>query len=225
MIVAILGCSAKKFVPLPAGDPLFGPSLPPMAPVGESSRPAPVFGPRKTYAGSPPEEVKHQALFDVHRPEANQVAVLKNGEDSFAVRVQLLEAAQTSIRIQALIFWADESGLHIAEILKKKKAAGLDVRVIVDAAANLGWQTQWMYFDLKQHGIEVQGYESLYLEWINEVPIPFLSPATDPEAPNHRYHEKMWIVDGEADRGTAVVGGLNIANEYFRVDPSDPDRF
>lgn len=99
------------------------------------------------------------------------------------------------------------------------------MRVIVDAAANLGWQTQWMYFDLKQHGIEVQGYESLYLEWINEVPIPFLSPAKDPEAPNHRYHEKMWIVDGETERGAAVVGGLNIANEYFRVDSSDPGHF
>jgi hypothetical protein len=37
--------------------------------------------------------------------------------------------------------------------------------------------------------------------------IPFLSPAKDPEAPNHRYHEKMWIVDGETDRGAAVVGG------------------
>ncbi|MEE4264380.1 MAG: phosphatidylserine/phosphatidylglycerophosphate/cardiolipin synthase family protein, partial [Desulfobacteraceae bacterium] len=145
--------------------------------------------------------------------------------ESFAARVQLLEKAITSIRIQALIFWGDESGLHIAEILKRKKAEGIDVRVIVDAAANLGLQTQWMYFDLKQHGIEVQGYESLYLEWINEVPIPFLSPAKDPEAPNHRYHEKMWIVDGETDRGAAVLGGLNIANEYFRVDPSDPDHF
>ena len=122
-----------------------------------------------------------------------------------------------------MIFAGDESGLHIAEILKRKKAEGLDVRVIVDAPSNLGFQTQWMYFDLKQNGIEVQGYESLYLEWLNEVPIPFHSPATDPEAPDHRYHEKMLIVDGETDHGAAVTGGLNIANEYFRVDPSNPD--
>jgi len=151
--------------------------------------------------------------------------LLKNGDESFAARVQLLEEAKKSIRIQALIFSGDESGLYIAEILKRKKAEGLDVRVIVDAASNLGWQTQWMYFDLKQHGIEVQGYESLYLEWINEVPTPSLSPVKDPEAPNHRYHEKMWIVDGETDQRTAVVGGLNIANEYFRVDPSDSSHF
>ena len=222
---ALLGCMQKTVVPPPAGEFADKPSIPPLEALSPGSRPAPVFGPPQAYAGSPLDQVGRRSLFGVHSPTFNQIALLKNGDESFAARVHLLEKAETSIRIQALIFWGDESGLHIAEILKRKKTEGIDVRVIVDAAANLGWQTQWMYFDLKQHGIEVQGYESLYLEWINEIPIPFLSPAKDPEAPNHRYHEKMWIVDGETDRGAAVVGGLNIANEYFRVDPSDPSRF
>jgi putative cardiolipin synthase len=222
---ALLGCVHKNFVPPAVDDLVNRPSMPPLGALSHGSRPAPVFGPPQEYDGSPIGEVGRQSLFGVHSPKLNQIALLKNGDASFAVRVQLLEKAKKSIRIQALIFSGDESGLHIAEILKRKKAEGIDVWVIVDAAANLGWQTQWMYFDLKQHGIEVQGYESLYLEWINEVPIPFLSPAKDPEAPNHRYHEKMWIVDGETDRGAAVLGGLNIANEYFRVDPSDPNRF
>jgi putative cardiolipin synthase len=222
---ALLGCMQKTVVPPPAGEFADKPSMPRLEALSPGSRPAPVFGPPQEYDGSPLDQVGRRNLFGVHSSTLNQIALLKNGDESFATRVQLLEKAETSIRIQALIFWGDESGLHIAEILKKKKAEGIDVRVIVDATANLGWQTQWMYFDLKQHGIEVQGYESLYLEWINEIPIPFISPAKDPEAPNHRYHEKMWIVDGETDRGAAVVGGLNIANEYFRVDPSDPSRF
>jgi putative cardiolipin synthase len=225
VVAALLGC-VKKNVMSPAADVLADQrSMPPLEALSKSSRQAPVFGASKEYAASPLGEVGRQEVFEVHGLKSNQIAVLKNGDQSFAARVQLLEGAQKSVRIQALIFSGDESGLHIAEILKRKKAEGLDVRVIVDAAANLGWQTQWMYFDLKQHGIEVQGYESLYLEWINEVPLPFLSPAKDPEAPNHRYHEKMWIVDGETDRGAAVVGGLNIANEYFRVDSSDPGHF
>ena len=225
MTAALLGCLQKNIAPPTAEDIANRPSMPPLAALSKTNRSAPVFGPAQEYVASPLDEVGRRGLFGVHSPELNRIALLKNGDASFAARVQLLEAAQKSIRIQALIFWGDESGLHIAEILKRKKAEGIDVRVIVDAAANLGLQTQWMYFDFKQHGIEVQGYESLYLEWINEVPIPFLSPARDPEAPNHRYHEKMWIVDGETDRGAAVVGGLNIANAYFRVDPSDPDHF
>jgi len=225
MAALLLSCAQNSGVP-PAYDvPAEGPVMPPLGTLGKSSRPAPVFGPPQEFAGSPIEEVGRRGLFRTHIPGSTKIALLRNGDQSFAARIQLLEKAETSVRIQALIFSGDESGLHIAEILKRKKAEGVDVRVIVDAAANLGWQTQWMYFDLKQHGIEVQGYESFYLEWINEVPMPFLSPEKDPEAPNHRYHEKMWIVDGETKRGAAVVGGLNIANEYFRVDPSDVGDF
>ena len=222
LAATLLGCVQKNVVPPASGVPTDKPSMPPLGVLSKSSRLAPVFGAQQEYAGSALDKVGHRGLFGVHRPKSNRIALLKNGDASFAARVQLLEEAEKSIRIQALIFAGDESGLHIADILKKKKAEGLDVRVIVDAPSNLGWQTQWMYFDLKQHGIEVQGYESLYLEWLNEVPIPRLSPSRDPEAPNHRYHEKMWIVDGETDRGAAVAGGLNIANEYFRVDPIGP---
>ncbi len=220
---ALVGCGLQSGSPPVSEHRSEKPSMPRLEGLRPTVEPAPVFAPPETFEGSTLDEVGRQGLFNAHHPKANKIAVLENGDASFAARVQLLEKAERSIRIQALIFAGDESGLHIAEILKRKKDAGLDVRVIVDAPSNLGFQTQWMYFDLKQHGIEVQGYESLYLEWLNEVPIPFLSPARDPEAPDNRYHEKMWIVDGETDHGTAVTGGLNVANEYFRVDPSDPD--
>ena len=162
-------------------------------------------------------------LFPLHGPEGCQIAVLDGGEDSFAVRLRDTEERQKSIRIQALVFKGDETGLRIAEILKQKKAAGLDVRVIVDAFSNPWLQTQWMYFDLKQHGIEVEGYEAMALQWLNEVPVPKLIPHTDPDALDKRFHEKMWIIDGETEHAIAVTGGLNIGNEYFRADPDDPD--
>lgn len=180
------------------------------------------FGPNGEFIGSPYAEVGLGGLFDVHPPERCRIAVFPNGDRSFAARIQALESADTSVRIQTLIYRGDESGLYIADLLKKKKAQGLDVRVIVDAVSNLGPQTQWMYFDLKQSGIEVQGYEAMYLEWVNEVPVITHDAADNTVDPNKRHHEKMWIIDGETDHGVAVVGGLNIGNEYFRVDPQDP---
>ena len=183
----------------------------------------PALGPDSTFAGSPYPDVGLTGLFATREPEDCQVAVLSGGEDSFAVRMQTLRNARESIRIQALVFLGDESGLQIAEVLKQKKAEGLDVRVIVDAFSNPWLQTQWMFFDLKQHGIEVEGYEALALQWLNELPVPFLSPHYDPERPDKRFHEKMWIIDGETEHRVAVTGGLNIGNPYFRVDPEDPD--
>jgi putative cardiolipin synthase len=80
-----------------------------------------------------------------------------------------------------------------------------------------------MFFDLKQNGIEVEGYEAMALQWLNELPIPKLTPHTDPDALDKRFHEKMWIIDGETDHAIAVTGGLNIGNEYFRASPDDPN--
>jgi len=184
-----------------------------------------VFGPAQEFVGSSYEEIGTSGLFDVHSAETCRIAVLPNGDDSFAARIQALKKADTSVRIQALIFTGDESGLYITEILKGKKAQGLDVRIIVDAMSNPGVQTQWMYFDLKQHGIEVEGYESFNLQWLNEMPLATHDAADKTTDPNKRYHEKMWIIDGETDHGVAVVGGLNIANEYFRIDPQNPSRY
>ncbi len=183
------------------------------------------FGPAQDFVGSPYEEIGIGGLFNVHSVETCRIAVLPNGDDSFAARIQALKKADTSVRIQALTFTGDDSGLYIAKLLKEKKAKGLDVRVIVDAMSNPGVQTEWMYFDLKQHGIEVEGYETFYLQWLNEMPVASHDAADEITDPNKRYHEKMWIIDGETDHGVAVVGGLNIANEYFRIDPQNPSHY
>ena len=164
VVSALTGCGLHKGSPAATGPDAATLAMPPLEHLSSQKTLVPVFGPPDTFNGSPLEEVGREGLFNVYPPRANKFAVLENGDVSFNARVRLLERAQKSIRIQALLFTGDESGLYIAEILKRKKAEGLDVRVIVDAVSNLGFQTQWMYFDLKQHGIEVQGYESLYLE-------------------------------------------------------------
>jgi len=206
-----VGCASEKHAAESAGVAASPPELT-----------SPVLDPDGAFTGSPYEDVGLSGLFPVREPRECAVAVLSGGEDSFAVRLATLKGATTSIRIQSLIFKGDESGLRIAEVLKQKRAEGLDVRVIVDAFSNPWLQTQWMFFDLKQHGIEVEGYEAMALEWLNEVPVPLLTPHSNLSDPDKRFHEKMWIIDGEMDHAVAVTGGLNIANEYFRTAPNNP---
>jgi len=87
-----------------------------------------VLGPDAEFTGSDYPDVGSSGLLPVRGPDACEVAVLRNGEDSFAVRMDALKQARHSIRIQALVFKGDEAGLRVAEVLKEKKAAGLDVR-------------------------------------------------------------------------------------------------
>ena len=184
-----------------------------------------VFGSAREFRGSPLPHVGRNGLFDVRSSQENLIAILPNGEDSFSARIRTLMKARTSVRIQALTFKGDESGLYIAEILKYKKAQGVDVRVIVDAFSNLDPQTKRMYFDLQQHGIDVEGYETFGLEWLNEIPVDKGHRLEDSLDLNKRFHEKMWLMDGGTGHGIAILGGLNIGNEYFRIDPSNPGRY
>ena len=188
----------------------------------ERARVTSVFGPPTDFNGSPLPDIGRAGLYPVRPPQQCEIAVLDTGEDSFALRLGILKRARSSIRIQALIFSGDESGLRVAQVLKEKRAQGLDVRVIVDGLSNPALQTQWMLFDLKQHGIEVEGYEALGLQWINEIPIPGLMPNYDPARPDKRFHEKLWLIDVGTPHAIGVTGGLNIGNEYFRVDPGNP---
>lgn len=165
--------------------------------------------PEFAFEASPLPEIAGDGQFPFRGPSECEVALLSTGEVSLAARLQTIKNAKKSILIQSLIFTGDEVGRHITELLIQKKKEGLDVRVIVDAVSNAGWQTQAMYYDLKQHGIEVEGYEPLYLHWINEISL------RDPLRFNKRYHDKIWLVDGEI----AIIGGRNIANEYYETGP------
>lgn len=200
-----------------------------------------VFSEDDHFKGSPLEPYGRRNLFQVHALGENEIAVLEKGCESLAARIASIRDARKSIRIQSLIFSGDESGRHIADILKQKKQQGLDVRIIIDELSNPAWRDQMMYYDLQRTGIPVEGYEALFLQWIRMLPplnkmmqqalegkpvldidpdkaeIPY-----DPVNANKRYHEKMWIVDGETDFGVAIIGGRNIANEYFSVDEKDP---
>ena len=146
--------------------------------------------------------------------DGNQVRLLFNGEASFAERARLIDEAERSIHIQALIFHGDTVGRQLGEALIRKKQAtpAIDIRVIVDAYSNIqDVPAQLLFFEMQNAGIEVEGFEAFYLHWLNEIDL------SDWAAGNKRYHEKYWIVDGEV----AVLGGMNIGDEYARCS-SDP---
>jgi putative cardiolipin synthase len=146
--------------------------------------------------------------------EGNEVQLLINGEAAFAARHRLLSEAKRSIYVQVLIFKADTTGRALADALiaRKKADPSMDIRVIVDAYANIqDVGAQLMYTRMKNAGIEVEGFEAFYLHWLNELNLD------DWLAGNKRYHEKYWIIDGEK----AVVGGMNIGDEYARCS-TDP---
>ena len=86
------GCAT----PPPPSDTAGSPAL--QAFVEEASATS-VRGTEAAFVGSPYTDVGMSGLFPVRGPQECSVAVLQNGEDSLAVRLATLKAAQKSIRI------------------------------------------------------------------------------------------------------------------------------
>jgi len=157
----------------------------------------------------PASDAASMALSTPPARDGNRARLLINGEASLIARLDLIAQAEESIYLQALIFKADSSGRALADamIARKQEKPALDIRVIVDAYANIqDVQAQLMYFELQNAGISVQGFEAFYLHWFNEL------NAKDWLAGNKRFHEKYLVADGTR----AVIGGMNIGDEYFR---------
>lgn len=149
-----------------------------------------------------------------------QVALLTDGEQNLAVRLQMLDRATETIDIQTLIFSGDFSGTRVAEKLIAAKKRGVQVRVNVDALSNADVDTKnlpttRLYMRLLKEGIDFRGFSLFGRHFLSDI-----FEAKHFAEINYRFHDKMWIIDGATDHGMAVVGGRNVADEYFHITKS-----
>lgn len=130
----------------------------------------------------------------------NQVALLKDGKDTFEHVFEALEAAKHSIHVQYYIFEEGELADRLLELFKAKEAAGVEVRLIYDGIGSYSLSRSYLR-RLKDAGIEA--YSFLPFRFGR-----FLS------ALNYRNHRKIIVVDGEV----AFTGGINISDKYLKAD-------
>ena len=163
------------------------------------------------YNCSPEIQVGCKGLFEIHPEGKNEVFLLKDGIDALSVRVEAIKNAKRSIRMQYLIYKDDEVGRYLLDLLKQKHDQGVKVTLLVDMLASIqtgGWD---IFDEMRSYGIEIASYENPAQMIINEIFGSVQGGLL------HRYHEKIFVVDGEEDDGLAIMGGLNIANEYYRI--------
>ena len=128
----------------------------------------------------------------------NDVKLLIDGPATFAAMFADLERAKDSIQLESYIFEDAAIGQRMADVLKRKAAAGVEVRLIYDAVGSL--TTPRAFFDdLAAAGVLVCEF--------NPVRTTFLLRA---DKLNHRDHRKITIVDGT----TAYTGGINVSDVY-----------
>lgn len=179
----------------------------------------------ENYQLFPTDQVKSQA-FAQRFPVFNdsEISFLNPGADFYNARIKLLDQATQSVRIQYLLFQGDESGWKIAQKLVELKKRGVRVNVIIDDLSNYSLKDQRLYFYLRNNGIDIQGWEFLFLNIIGRnIKVDDFGVVLDDA--NQRYHDKLFIIDGDDPiKGKAIIGGANIGNNYFRIEKEVPEK-
>ncbi len=140
-------------------------------------------------------------------PGQTGVVSLGDARDAFATRIALARAATRSIDIQTFIWHADATGTLMFEEVLRAAERGVRVRLLLDDVNNVGFDPTLVLL-ASNPNLELRLYNPFVVRGSRA--IGFL---TDFTRLNHRMHNKSFTVDNLA----TIVGGRNIADEYYAV--------
>jgi cardiolipin synthase len=136
-----------------------------------------------------------EGLLGVPATEGNAVDVLRNGDRIFPAMFEAIGAATSTVDFLTFVYWQGSIGRELAALLAERAAAGVRVRVILDALGA---------YSMDRGLVEAMVAAGAQVEWFRPV-----NKARFWEA-NHRSHRKVLICDEDI----AFTGGIGIADEW-----------
>jgi len=143
----------------------------------------------------------------VNHPGLSGIAPLKNPLDAFVARALLAEASDTSLDVQYYIWQDDITGKLLLHSLYRAAERGVRVRLLLDDNGIAGMD-DWLAALNHHDNVEVRLFNPFVIR--SSRALGFL---TDFRRLNHRMHNKSFTADNQA----TIIGGRNIADEYFGV--------
>jgi cardiolipin synthase C len=139
--------------------------------------------------------------------------MLSVGIDGLLLRLELIQQARRSLDLQYYIFHGDETGRLVTHALAQAAARGVRVRILVDDAETIAGDEQ-LFALTAEANVAIRVFNPWryrgHSNFIRAVEFLFNRSRLD-----YRMHNKLFVADGVA----AVVGGRNIGDQYFQVDP------
>lgn len=141
-------------------------------------------------------------------PDGNGFYPLEKGLDAFGGRLVLIDRAEKSIDAQYFLMKPDSAGLVFSDQLLKAADRGVRVRFLLDDIFTTV-DDRWLVLLNEHPNIEMRLFNPIARKGIYA--FNYLAHFG---LANRRMHNKSFIVDNQA----AIVGGRNIAEEYFQLD-------
>jgi len=144
---------------------------------------------------------------------ASGFRIVTVGADGFLIRAQMIEASERTLDLQYFIFRGDETGRLLTEALLRVADRGVRVRVLVDDGATIAGDEQILALNAHP-AIEVRVFNPFayrgHANFLRAMEFLFNGSRLD-----YRMHNKLMV----ADNTVALIGGRNIGNQYFQMDP------
>ena len=119
------------------------------------------------------------------------------GRDKFDSLFRDIDKATDHIHVEYYVWDDDVIGNHFKNLLIRKSAEGVKIRIIVDAVGS--WRLKRSFYEeFRSAGIEVEEFM--------KVKFPMFTSHF-----NYRNHRKIVVIDGKI----GYVGGMNVADRYI----------
>jgi len=143
-------------------------------------------------------------------PDVSGVRLMPLGIYSLEARIELAKRAQRSLDVQYYVIENDPTGRLLLRQLRDAAQRGVRVRLLVDDLYTT--HTDGLLRSLSAHpNIEVRLFNPFCCARGSSISVRITASLFSFGRVNHRMHNKLFI----ADNAMAVVGGRNIADEYF----------
>ena len=143
-------------------------------------------------------------------PEQSGFRLMPLGLFSLDTRVQLARRAEVSLDVQYYQFANDETGRWLLRALRDAADRGVRVRLLIDDFYTGGQDPLWLAFAAHKN-VQVRLFNPFCCARGGGTARRFLAAGDNWSRVNHRMHNKLLIADG----AMAVIGGRNVANEYY----------
>jgi cardiolipin synthase len=120
---------------------------------------------------------------------------MNNGDEFYPPMLEAVDRAEWSVTIEAYIYWAGDIGLRFARALARRAAAGVSVKILLDAVGSASIGSEILE-TLESGGCQLAWYNRIRWYSIGRF--------------NHRTHRKSLIVDGRI----GFTGGAGIADVW-----------
>ena len=139
--------------------------------------------------------------------------ILTMGVDGFLTRAQMINNAERTLDLQYFIFRGDETGQLLADALLRAADRGVRVRILLDDGETVDGDEK--IAALEAHAqIAIRIFNPFNYRGENQL-FRFTEYLFNKSRLDYRMHNKLMVVDN----ALALIGGRNVGDEYFQIDP------